>query len=77
MEFLTVSVDILTDMEFIVLTNTISAHAILVGMISRNANSVGTRAVSAALYNICYQFGSIIAVNIYRNEDKPYCKIFI
>ncbi|RFU34241.1 hypothetical protein B7463_g2082, partial [Scytalidium lignicola] len=47
-------------------------HAILVGMISRNANSVGTRAVSAALYNICYQFGSIVAVNIYRNDDKPY-----
>ncbi|KAK5271459.1 hypothetical protein LTR96_003284 [Exophiala xenobiotica] len=47
-------------------------HAILVGMISRNANSVGTRAVSAALYNICYQIGSIVAVNVYRNDDKPY-----
>jgi len=47
-------------------------HAILVGMISRNANNVGTRAVSAALYNICYQFGSIVAVNIYQNDDKPY-----
>ena len=50
------------------------AHAILVGMISRNANSVGTRAVSAAVYNICYQIGSIVAVNVYRNDDKPYCK---
>ncbi|KAI1628953.1 major facilitator superfamily domain-containing protein [Exophiala viscosa] len=47
-------------------------HAILVGMISRNANSVGTRAVSAAVYNICYQIGSIVAVNVYRNDDKPY-----
>lgn len=51
-----------------------TAHAILVGLISRNANDVGTRAVSAAVYNMCYQFGSIIAVNVYRNDDKPYCK---
>jgi hypothetical protein len=51
------------------------AHAILVGMISRNANSVGTRALSAALYNMCYQFGSIAAANIYRNDDKPYCMV--
>ncbi|EXJ92391.1 hypothetical protein A1O3_00941 [Capronia epimyces CBS 606.96] len=48
------------------------SHAILVGMISRNANSVATRAVAAAVYNICYQIGSIVAVNIYRNSDKPY-----
>ncbi|KIX10472.1 uncharacterized protein Z518_01555 [Rhinocladiella mackenziei CBS 650.93] len=47
-------------------------HAILVGMISRNSNNVGTRAVSAAVYNMCYQFGSIIAVNVYRDSDKPY-----
>lgn len=49
------------------------AHAILVAMISRNANSVGTRAVGTALYNMAYQFGSIAAANIYRNDDKPYC----
>lgn len=52
---------------------TLIAHAILVGMISRNANSVATRAVSTALYNMSYQFGSIAAANIYRNNDKPYC----
>lgn len=52
---------------------TLIAHAILVGMISRNANSVATRAVSTALYNMSYQFGSIAAANIYRDSDKPFC----
>ncbi|KAL0942649.1 yil166c-like protein [Colletotrichum truncatum] len=47
-------------------------HSILVGMTSRNARSVGTRAVSTAVYNMTYQVGSIGAVNIYRDEDKPY-----
>lgn len=54
-------------------TTNLIAHAILVGMISRNANSVATRAVSTALYNMSYQFGSIAAANIYRDNDKPYC----
>lgn len=49
-------------------------HSILVGMVSKNAKNVGTRAVSTALYNMTYQVGSIIAVNVYRNDDKPYCK---
>lgn len=49
-------------------------HSILVGMTSRNARSVGRRAVSAAVYNMGYQIGSIIAVNVYREDDKPYCK---
>lgn len=49
-------------------------HSILVGMTSRNAGSVGRRAVSAAVYNMGYQIGSIIAVNVYREDDKPYCK---
>lgn len=53
---------------------TVLAHAILVGLASRNSNDVGTRAVSAAVYNICYQFGSIVAVNVYRDSDKPYCE---
>ncbi|KAL3472584.1 major facilitator superfamily domain-containing protein [Aspergillus californicus] len=47
-------------------------HSILVGMTSSNAKNVGMRAVSTAIYNMCYQIGSIIAVNIYREEDKPY-----
>lgn len=49
-------------------------HSILVGMTSRNARSVGSRAVSCAVYNMTYQVGSLIAVNIYREEDKPYCE---
>lgn len=49
-------------------------HAILVGLISRNSNSVATRAVANPLYNMTYQFGSIAAVNIYRDKDKPFCK---
>lgn len=49
-------------------------HSILVGMVSQNAKAVGRRAVAAAIYNMTYQVGSIAAVNIYREGDKPYCK---
>ncbi|KAF4449973.1 allantoate permease [Fusarium albosuccineum] len=47
-------------------------HSILVGMVSQNAKAVGRRAVAAAIYNMTYQIGSIGAVNIYREGDKPY-----
>ncbi|OAQ61526.2 hypothetical protein VFPPC_16522 [Pochonia chlamydosporia 170] len=47
-------------------------HSIIVGLVSRNAKAVGRRAVAAAVYNMTYQVGSIAAVNIYRDGDKPY-----
>lgn len=49
-------------------------HSILVGLTSRNARSVGRRAVATAVYNMTYQIGSVAAVNIYRDGDKPFCE---
>ncbi|KIH91955.1 allantoate permease [Sporothrix brasiliensis 5110] len=46
-------------------------HAIAVGWASKNSNNVGARSVSAALYNISVQLGSVIAAYIYRADDAP------
>lgn len=46
-------------------------HAILVGWCSTNSNTVRSRTVSASLYNMFVQAGSIISSNIYQAKDAP------
>ncbi|OTA01489.1 MFS permease [Trichoderma parareesei] len=54
-----------------VLTSYPYCHAILVGWTSKNSNNVGTRSVSAAIYNMCVQLGSVVSAYIYVDDDAP------
>ncbi|KAI0487118.1 MFS general substrate transporter [Xylaria cf. heliscus] len=49
-------------------------HAIVVAWVSRNSNSVGTRSVSAAVYNMAVQAGNVVGNFIYLDNDKPLYK---
>ncbi|KAH7922808.1 MFS general substrate transporter [Leucogyrophana mollusca] len=49
-------------------------HPIQVAWASRNSHSVGTRTVSASMYNMFVQAGAIVYANIYRADDAPLYK---
>ncbi|KAK9446555.1 major facilitator superfamily domain-containing protein [Limtongia smithiae] len=51
-----------------------STHAVQVAWTSQISNSVRTRTVSSAVYNITCQIGSIISNYIYRSDDSPLYK---
>ncbi|CEP64326.1 uncharacterized protein LALA0_S11e01574g [Lachancea lanzarotensis] len=46
-------------------------HAMCVAWVSKNSNSIKTRSVSSAVYNMFVQLGTIAGSQIYRTDDQP------
>lgn len=46
-------------------------HAICVAWVSRNANSIRSRTVGSAMYNMMVQIGGVLSANIYSQDDAP------
>ncbi|OBZ69164.1 hypothetical protein A0H81_10911 [Grifola frondosa] len=46
-------------------------HPIQVGWCSRNSGAVASRTVNASLYNMFVQASSVVAANIYQQDDAP------
>ncbi|KAK9235027.1 major facilitator superfamily domain-containing protein [Lipomyces kononenkoae] len=51
-----------------------STHAVQVAWTSRNSNSVRSRTVSSAVYNMACQLGGIVTNYVYRSDDAPLYK---
>ncbi|SCV67223.1 BQ2448_5869 [Microbotryum intermedium] len=62
------------DCAHVLITAPLFSPAVLVSLNSRNSGSVRTRSVSASLYNMFVQAGSIVASNIYQSKDKVRAK---
>lgn len=46
-------------------------HAICVAWVSRNSNSIRSRTICSAIYNMTVQLSNVGANNIYREDDMP------
>jgi len=57
---------------FVLIVAVPDCQAILVGWTSKNSGSVRTRSISASIYNMMCQLGSLVSSNIYQTNDAPY-----
>lgn len=57
--------------NILLMLTTPPGHPVQVGWVSRNSNTVRSRTVGAALYNMFLHAGVITSSNIYRADDAP------